>query len=142
MAEKYKGKTKKAIKGPFEDICNIFESFPDISIDYGLMEKAANVVVVKAGFNWDDIGAWDSLDRVKPKDDFSNIKQGSLALVDVKNSIIINAAGKDMVVAGIGLEDMVIVATGDAILVCPKDRVQDVKKAVEILKKGDGEKWL
>lgn len=143
MYRKSIGQTDKPLNSSFVYVSDIFCSFPDISIDYGLMEKADNVVVVTATFDWDDIGSWDSLDRIRPKDHLGNIVDGIAALHDVTNSIVVNQSSKnEILVAGIGLNNFVIVVTDDAVLVCPKDRVQEVKKSVEIIKQNNNDKWL
>ena len=142
MTDLYRNRTDIAYPDAYEKIAPIFESFPNESIDYALMEKAERVVVSKALFKWDDVGSWDSLERVKTKDNNGNIIEGPTSLIDCKNSIIINNTDKKIVVAGAGLEDMVIVASEDAIMICPKNKVQDVKKCVSNLQKNNGDKWL
>lgn len=141
MAEKYRNKTNIALPEPLTSINEIFHSMPDISIDYALMEKAENVVVVKALFDWDDIGAWDALERFMTKDENSNIIIGNIAEIDSRNSIIFNES-KDRIVAGIGLENFVVINTDDATLICPKNRVQEIKKIVEKIRKDFKGKWL
>ncbi len=137
------GKTNIAHKNAFNYVADIFEKFPDISIDFGLMEKADNVVVAKALFDWDDIGSWDSLDRIKKKNKNGNIIEGITSLHDVANSTIINqSTDNKIIVAGIGLNNFVIVVTDDAVLVCPKDRVQEVKQCVKQIRESDNDKWL
>jgi mannose-1-phosphate guanylyltransferase len=143
MQIKFKNKTELVLPEALHSVTPIFEAFPNISIDYGLMEKAGNVVVARALFNWDDIGSWDSLHRVRPYDTNGNVTEGKTALVEIKDSVIINSTtNSKVVIAGLGLENIVIVATDDAILVCPKDRVQEIKKCVEIIRKEGGDKWL
>ncbi|MDQ1267303.1 MAG: mannose-phosphate guanylyltransferase, partial [Bacteroidota bacterium] len=143
MSEKYIRKTNIAHSEPLHTIDGIFELMPNISIDYGLMEKAGDVVVARALFEWDDIGSWDSLSRTKPKDDRGNVVEGVVCLVDSNNSIIINSTeGNKTIVSALGLDGIVIVATDDAIVVCPKDRVQDVKKCVEEIRNAYQEKWI
>ncbi len=140
-----KGYTKKTgitLPEALDRITPIFETCPNISIDYALMEKADNVVVAKATFTWDDIGSWDSLPRVKKPDSDGNIIQGNTSMIDVKNSVIINASNKDKIIAGLGLDGFVIVSTDDAVLICPKDKVQDVKKCVEKIRNEKGDKYL
>ncbi len=126
-------KTHIACEGAIHEAKPVFEQFPDISIDYGIMEKAGNVAVVRAGFLWDDVGSWDSLDRMHPLDDDGNVLKGKTVLIDAKNSTIINTSDKQ-VIALIGVEDIVVVATNDAILVCPKDKAQNVRQAVAALR--------
>ncbi len=142
ISRMYEKHTNKALPDAFERTAPVFEKFPNESIDFGLMEKASRVVVSKALFSWDDIGSWDSLERVRKKNELGNITEGTAALVDCRDSIIVNNTGKKIAVAGLGLENMVIVATEDAFLVCPKDRVQEVKKCVSKLREQGGEKWL
>lgn len=139
----YYGKTNIDFECPFQDVNDVFNAFPSISIDYGLMEKAKNVVVTKALFNWDDIGSWDALDRYKEKDEFGNVKIGESVNTDSSNSIIVNNSkdGK-ILVSTLGLDNMAVVVTDDAILVCPKDRVQEVKKNVEKIRDLDKGDWL
>lgn len=102
-----------------------------ISIDYGVMEKTNRAVVLEAGFTWDDVGNWASLDKHKEKDKNGNILQGDVLVKDVNNSIIISEAP---LVAGIGIRDMIVVATKDSVLICPKDRAEEVKSIVGMLK--------
>ncbi len=143
LKSKYLNNTSIAFDSSFEAIDDIFESFPDISIDFGLMEKAQNVYTANALFEWDDVGSWDSLDRVIAKDDNGNISEGLNAVVDCNNSIIINKSSKDNIVIGaIGLDNFVVVVTDDSVMICPKEKVQDVKKCVQKLKSESLHKWL
>ncbi|MCX6153534.1 MAG: sugar phosphate nucleotidyltransferase [Candidatus Kapabacteria bacterium] len=136
MINQYLGKTALNLSSPLEGICTIFESFPNISVDYGLMEKADSVVVAKAMFDWDDVGSWDSLNRFREIDDSGNVISGQTLLIDNKNSVILNeGSNRSMTIATLGLEDMVVVSCDDVIMICPKGRVQEVKKFVEELKK-------
>jgi mannose-1-phosphate guanylyltransferase len=107
----------------------MFLSFPTVSIDYGLMEKAKDVAVVKASFTWDDIGSWTALERTKDADDEHNIIEGKSMNLDTNNSIIINKS-KGLTVTTLGLENMTVVVTDDSIMICPKNKTQDVKKIV------------
>ncbi len=125
-----------------EKLDRIFEAFPSISIDFGLMEKADSVSVAKAKFNWDDIGSWDSLHRTHDADENNNICIGRVATIDTKDSIILNESGETKLISVLGLDNIVVVDTGDALMICPKDRVQDVKKQVEKIRKEHGEDWL
>lgn len=111
-----------------------FCKMPDISIDYGVMERASNVFVVPASFPWDDVGSWDSLDRMQPRDDQGNVLQGSATVIDTNNSVVVNAHDGTHVVTGVGLDDIVVVVTSDATMVCSKERAQDVKLIVKTLR--------
>ncbi|MBN2308172.1 MAG: mannose-1-phosphate guanylyltransferase [Candidatus Hydrogenedentes bacterium] len=122
--------------GQTDRIESIFESVENISIDYALMEHARNVLVVRADFPWDDVGAWPALDRTYPHDEHGNVVVGKPILSDAENCIVYNEPGADaMAVSVIGVEDLVVVVTQDAVLVVPKERAQDVRHAVEELKR-------
>ena len=114
----------------------VFAGLPDISIDYALMERARSVLVVPGTFAWDDIGAWDALDRTFPHDEHGNIAVGDPILVDSENCIVYNASGAaGTAVAVVGMADTVVVTTEDAVAVVAKDRAQDVKAAVTELRR-------
>jgi mannose-1-phosphate guanylyltransferase len=108
-----------------------FEQLPDISIDFAVMEKAQNVAVVKARFDWSDIGSWNAIHDVLGADSEGNRVVGEAILVDVKNSYI---QSDERLVAAVGVEGLVIVDTPDALLVADRKRSQDVKRVVEQLK--------
>lgn len=112
-------------------IDEVYRLAPSVSIDNGVMELSANAAVVPVSFRWSDVGSWGSLDEVAAKDKSGNVLSGRV--VDIGSTRSIVFADK-RVVATIGLEDMVVVDTPDATLVCPKSRAQDVKKVVDILK--------
>ncbi len=135
--------TRTASIGAPSGTLEIFKAMPDISIDYGLMERAHHVAVVRGDFGWDDVGSWDALERVYAPDEAGNINVGGSLLMDSKNCIVMNNVGEETLsVAAIGIENLVIVATADGILVCPKDRVQDVRKVVTALREQSGEKFV
>lgn len=115
--------------------CAIFEALEDISIDYALLEHAQRVIMVRADFPWDDVGAWPALERTFDGDSQGNILCGEPVAIDCSNCIIYNEPGPEqMAVSVIGMSDIIVVATGDAVLVLPKDRAQDVRAAVQELK--------
>jgi len=111
-----------------------FKRLPDISIDYGIMEKADNVYVVPASFPWDDVGSWDALDRMKTHDADHNVLYGNVEVIDTTNSIIYNVASNEKVLSIVGMNDAVVVFTDDAVLVCDKSKAQDVKRIVSALR--------
>jgi mannose-1-phosphate guanylyltransferase len=115
----------------------MFHALPDISIDYGVMERSTNVHVVPATFPWDDVGSWDALERMRPLDNAQNVVDGVVTVVDTEGSIIVNAHGSAHTVTTVGLRDTVVVVTPDATMVCPKDRAQDVKRIVTTLRAQD-----
>ncbi len=121
------------------EIAQIYGSFENISIDYGVMEKSHAVTVIPSDFGWSDLGSWNALDEVLERDGDGNIKQGNCIDIGSRNSTII--AG-DRIMATIGLNEMVVVDTPDATLVSSKERVQDVRKVVEILKEKQREEHL
>jgi len=105
-----------------------------ISIDYALMEHAQNVLVARADFPWDDIGAWPALDRTYTRDKHGNVTVGGPIVIDSKDCIIYNEPGADAMAVGVvGVEDTVVVVTRDAVLVMPKHRAQDVRQVVKEL---------
>lgn len=110
-----------------------FATLPSISIDYALMERASQVFVVRADFLWDDVGSWDALDRSLPHDAMGNVTQGASLLVDTKNSIIMNEH-PGLTACLLGVDDVVVAVTPDAVLVILKNRAQEVKAIVEALK--------
>ena len=108
-----------------------FAKAPDISFDYAVMEKAEKRAVVRAGFPWSDIGSWTALADLTAPDAAGNRVNGEAVLVDAARCFI---QSKDRVVAAVGVEDLLIVDTADALLVSRRDRAQEVKKVVERLK--------
>jgi mannose-1-phosphate guanylyltransferase/mannose-6-phosphate isomerase len=104
----------------------------DISIDHGILEKADDVVVIPASFPWSDMGSWSSFGSITSRDESGNVIKGRVVDIGSRNSIIL---GCDRVVATIGLKDTILVDTPDATLVCPRERAQEVKDLVGILKK-------
>lgn len=110
-----------------------FAKSPDISIDYAVMEKSGNISVVPCDLGWSDIGSWTALCELEKKDSHGNrISQASdTVLEDVNNC---NILGTDRLIAGIGLEDLLIVDTQDALLIANKNRAQDVKTVYNRLK--------
>jgi len=119
----------------------IFEELEDISIDYALMEHARRVVMARADFPWDDIGAWPALDRTLAHDAQGNVSVGGPVLADCEDCIVYNEPGGETVAVGvIGCTDMIVVVTSDGVLVAPKDRAQDVRRIVAELKaRGTGQ---
>ena len=108
-----------------------FGRLADISIDYAVMEKAADVAVLRAHFDWSDIGSWNAMHQAVAADKAGNSVVGEAILVDVSNTYI-QSDGR--LVAAVGIDNMVIVDTPDALLVADRRRTQDVKKVVEQLK--------
>ena len=117
----------------------LYSRLPVEVIDRSVMEKTDRLLLVPADFDWADIGNWSELgDRVRA-DDRGNSVEGESILVDTRGSLIL---GDRRLVAAIGLEDMIIIDTEDAILVCPRSRAQDVKKVVEALRRARKTRYL
>jgi len=108
-----------------------YPRLPKTSIDYGVMEKAPNCMVIEATFEWDDVGSWDALARHHPADANGNTVLALHAGIDTHNCII--AAEDDHLVATIGAKDLIVVHTPDATLVCDRRNAGDVKRLVELL---------
>ncbi len=113
---------------------DLFSSLPSLSIDYAVMENSSRVILVPANFGWNDVGAWNSLDDVCEKDSEGNVISGNVIAQDCSETII---QGQDRLIATLGLKDTIVVDSPDALLVCAKERSQDVKKLVESLKEKD-----
>lgn len=101
-----------------------------ISIDFGIMEKAQDVVVLKTNLDWDDIGNWNALSKYYVKDDENNIINGLFSSIDTHNCMIF---GDSRLIATIGLNNLLVVDTGDTLLICDRERDQDIKEMVRQL---------
>ncbi len=108
----------------------LYKQSESISIDYGVMESALNVAVVKADFRWDDVGSWSALTRLHKEDDQGNVVVGDHLSEDTKETIVFSDEG---LVATLGVSDLVIVRTGDVTLVAKKSRSSDIRKLVDRL---------
>jgi mannose-1-phosphate guanylyltransferase/mannose-6-phosphate isomerase len=108
-----------------------FSACPSDSIDYAVMEKTRRGVMVPLDAGWNDLGSWEALWQVGPKDAAQNVIQGDVLLHDVRNSYL---KATSRLVAAVGLEDHIVVETADAVLIAPRRRVQDVKALVDALK--------
>ncbi len=109
----------------------VYPTLQNISIDYGIMERSNEVLVIPGDFGWSDVGSWDALGAMFPSDKDGNIIKADFIGIDTKNCIIY---GNGKVIATIGLNNMIVVNTGDALLICHKERAQDVKQIVTRLK--------
>ena len=118
---------------------NAFEKMPGISIDYAVMEKSDKIALVRLESDWNDLGSWQSIYDVSEKDENGNVFIGHVLDEDSKNTLVYSSS---KLVSTIGLDDVVIVETEDAILACKKDRTQDVKKVFETLKQQKDDTYL
>ncbi len=108
-----------------------FESFNSDSIDFAIMEKAKDIFTISGSFGWDDVGSWLALERINQTDEHGNYMSGDVVTIGTERSIV---CGGKRLVAVVGVEDIIVVDTDDAILICSKDNTQDVKKVIENLK--------
>lgn len=109
-----------------------WSTLEDISIDYAIMEKAQNLVAVPYQFKWSDLGGWDAVWLESKSDSSGNVTSETAHAIDCKNSLLRSESSNQQLV-GLGLNDIMAIAMPDAVLIAPKSRAQDVKKAVEFL---------
>ncbi len=122
-----------------EVLQRVYPAIPKISVDYGIMERARDVLMLEGDFGWSDVGSWDALDAVRPKDGNGNVIAGETLLLDSSNCVVY---AKDKLIATIGVQGLAIVEGQEAVLVCPVDRAQQVKRIVEQLEKEGKERFL
>ncbi len=108
-----------------------FPALPKISVDYAVMENAAAVLAIRARFDWDDVGSWTALPEHLGRDEGGNTARGEVVQWESKNNVAISSG---RTIALCGVTDLVVVETPDAILVCHRDAVQDIKKLQPLLK--------
>jgi mannose-1-phosphate guanylyltransferase len=123
------------LRGDTVALSSAWELVEAVSIDYGVMEKAAAVRVVAATFGWSDVGAWDALPEVADVDESGNVTMGDVVAIDCHGCVLV---GHDRrVLAAVGIEGLVVVDSEDALLVAPRDRAQEVRNIVESLRHRD-----
>ena len=116
-----------------------YSKLKSISIDYGVMEKAKEVYIIRSHFGWNDVGAWDEVYNIKEKDNNGNVNQGRTVTINTKNCLIIN----DMkMVATIGVEDLLIINTENGLLICKRGEAQSVKEVVDYLRRKGLDQYL
>jgi mannose-1-phosphate guanylyltransferase len=116
-----------------EALDRIYREVKSISIDYGVLEKANNVFLVQGDFIWNDLGSWEEVYKYNAKDENQNVQAGEVIFIDTKNSYVY---APDSLVAVVGLEDVIVVQEGNTILVCKRERAEDIKAVVgEITKR-------
>ncbi len=121
-------------------LARVFPECPSISIDYGVMEKSTRIAVVPADFGWSDVGSFAALSDVRATDHLGNVAEGDAVMLDAHDSIVLAKGGRP--VAVVGIDGVVVVDAGDAVLVCRRDRAQDVRQAVEELSRRGREEVL
>ncbi|HLZ09350.1 MAG TPA: sugar phosphate nucleotidyltransferase, partial [Chloroflexota bacterium] len=105
-------------------------TLPKQTIDYGVMEKSDRVVVVPVDIGWNDVGSWGAVYEVSDKDEHGNVLVGRHLAIDTIRSLVYSP---DRLIATVGISDLVIVDTGDVLLICPRERAQGVRQLVAIL---------
>jgi mannose-1-phosphate guanylyltransferase / mannose-6-phosphate isomerase len=126
-------------RGNYLDLFRKFDQMPDISIDYALMEKTKKILLCPLPVSWSDVGCWDNLYDVLDKDDNRNVKIGNIVDIDTTNSLII---GGKKLISTIGLQDVLIVETPEALFMAKKGESQKVKKLIEELQRRGAKKAL
>lgn len=116
-----------------------FEALPSESVDYGILEKESSIFVLPGNFGWDDVGSWLAVERLKSTDEDGNVVSGEVVTVKSSNCII---EGEKKLIACVGLKDLVVVDTDDALLICSKDSTADIKKVTENLRNNKLDKYL
>lgn len=117
-------------------IASYFRACPKISIDYGVMEKEQGLMVVPGDFGWSDLGSWESAWELAPKDAAENVAAPGTVLIDARRNLVkdLRVARGKKVIALVGVDDLCVVETEDALLILPRERSQDVREIVEQLK--------
>jgi mannose-1-phosphate guanylyltransferase len=131
--EEYLPDTYRRLKPAFDngnwhELAEAYARIPDVSVDYGIMEKISDVVAVPVDFGWRDIGDWAALYDMMRHDGNGNASEGKCVYVDTHNSLLFSP---HKLVAAVGVEDLIIVDTEDVLLVMPRNRAQDVKLLLE-----------
>ncbi len=101
-----------------------YETAPSISIDYGVLERARNIATVRAAFEWDDVGEWGALPRLRERDAAGNVTRGDVIALDVRDSVLLSDDG---LLAVLGVQDVAVVRTRDVTLIAPLERAQEVR---------------
>ena len=124
----------------------IYARAQSVSVDYGIMEKADNVALLEAQFSWNDVGSWAALGKIWPEDEKGNVLSGGLTpgrrrilAIDSAGCLI---RGEEKLIAVIGLKDTIVVEAGNAFLVCPRERAQEVRRVLEELKQRGWKEYL
>jgi mannose-1-phosphate guanylyltransferase len=127
-----------ALRGPDVEAVetrNVFPTLPSISIDYGVMEKVPLLHVVPAEFGWSDVGSWLAAWELGAKDAAGNVASDEDVLVDASGNLVRDLGSKKKTIALLGVQDLCVIETDDALLIIPRDRAQDVRKIVEALER-------
>lgn len=130
--EKHAPEIYEKIEGKsYEDVLNAFTEMPDISLDYAVMEKTDKAAVIPLDLQWSDVGSWESIYELLPKDDDNNAVIGNALTIETKDSLILT---EKRLISTIGLEGVMVIETPDALLIAKKGEAQKVKEVVSKLK--------
>lgn len=129
---RYQPEIVKLLEVDYEKVIESFSAMPNISIDYAIAERSTSVMMVPLNCYWNDIGSWDAIYEVMEKDEAGNSLDGDCLAVDCKNSLFM---GRDRLIVGIGLDDILLVETNDVIVAAKKGESQKVKDVVDELKR-------
>jgi mannose-1-phosphate guanylyltransferase len=110
----------------------VYAEMPSESIDYGIMEKADQIFTIPGSFGWDDVGNWRAIERINKTNEYGNYIEGDVITVNTQRSTICGQQNK--LIAAVGVEDLIVIDTEDAMLICAKDSTQDVKTVIQNLK--------
>lgn len=116
-----------------------YSKLKSISIDYGVMEKAKDVYIIRSHFGWNDVGAWDEVYNIKDKDNDGNVKQGRTVTINTRNCLIIN---DQKIISTIGVEDLLIINSENGLLICKRGEAQSVKEVVDYLRRKGLDQYL
>lgn len=135
LPELYRGlkPLEHALGGTGEErtLQEVFPGLPGISIDYGVMEKEQDILVVEGNFHWDDLGSWAALAKYAPRDQEGKAVRSRYVGIDTKDCLVYS---RDNLIATLGVKGLIIVESDGVVMVCPKDRAQEVKALVQKLK--------
>jgi mannose-1-phosphate guanylyltransferase len=125
---------------PAAVVARVYPGLRAISIDYGVMEKTSGILVIPGDFGWNDVGSWTALSDINAHDADGNVTVGDSLLRRAHDNVVVSESGQ--LVSVVGADGLIVVATDDAILVCPKDRAQEVRDVVAELERRGLERYL
>jgi mannose-1-phosphate guanylyltransferase len=123
----------------YEVLEGVYKQLRSISIDYGIMEKSKKVYLIPGNFGWSDLGSWDAVYQISQKDDNENVLIGDTYTQDVQSSYIFSPK---KFTAVIGMDNVIVINTQNALLICKREQSQEVKNIVEYLKLNDKKELL
>lgn len=131
-----------ALAGPdAQEVCErVYPTLPSVSVDYGVMEHTSPVMTIGGDFGWNDVGSWTALADYCPADDAGNVVLGNAVSHQASNNIVVS--DPNTIVAIAGVQDLVVVQSGNAVLVLPRERAQDVRALVDAMAAGNLSEYL